>query len=86
MKTSSLLFTRRLGPDPHRNGAQTVALAGCPDILEMADGSFAIIGIDITEQAKVAMFPTSSCGPDERVVKVPRELLVNAKADIPDRS
>jgi hypothetical protein len=29
--------------------------------------------------------PTAGCGPDERIVRLPRNLLVNAKRDIPDR-
>ena len=28
---------------------------------------------------------TASCGPDERIVRIPRWILVNAKADIPDK-
>jgi hypothetical protein len=44
-------FRRRLGPDPHANGAKTAALDGCPDIFELASGDFAIIGIDITESS-----------------------------------
>ena len=32
------MFLKRLGPDPHLNGQQTVALAGCPDLLELEDG------------------------------------------------
>lgn len=76
-------FLRRLGPDPHANGAQTVALNGCPDILELENGDFAVIGIDITEEAKRQMLPTAGCGPDERVVLVPRKTLVSARSDIP---
>ena len=79
------LFLRRLGPDPHANGAQTVSLAGCPDILELQDGDFAVIGLDITEEAKARMFPTASCGPDERVIRIPRQTLLKAKSDIPER-
>lgn len=41
-------FLKRLGPDPHAGGAQTYALRVCPDIWEMTDGDFAIIGTDIT--------------------------------------
>ena len=78
------MFTRRLGNDPHANGAATVALAGCPDILELEGGDFAVIGIDITAAARARMFPTAGCGPDERVVRIPRGLLVGAKRDIPD--
>ena len=77
-------FSRRLGPDPHANGAQTVALQNCPDIFELENGCFAIIGIDITERAISKLPPTAGCGPDERIVLVPRNLLVNAKRDIPD--
>ena len=78
------MFLRRLGPDPHANGAQTVGCAGCPDILELTDGTFAVIGVDITDSARGKLPATVSCGPDERVVQIPRKTLVLAKADIPD--
>ena len=45
------MFKKRLGPDPHADGARTVALHGCPDIFELESGDFAIIGQDITEVA-----------------------------------
>lgn len=77
-------FLRRIGPDPHANGAQTVALNGCPDIFELASGDFAIIGIDITEASRSKLPPTAGCGPDERIVLVPRKTLVLAKSDIPN--
>lgn len=77
------MFLRRLGPDPHANGARTVALQGCPDILELASGDFAVIGIDITDAARGQLPPTVGCGPDERVVLIPRRTLVLARADIP---
>jgi hypothetical protein len=78
-------FAKRLGPDPHANGAQTIALNNCPDIFELESGDFAIIGIDITDSAKPKLPPTAGCGPDERIVFIPRNLLVNAKSDIPDQ-
>jgi hypothetical protein len=79
------MFSRRLGSDPHENGRKTECLAGCPDILEIeGSGDFAVIGKDITEEAMRNMFPTASCGPDERVVRLPRHTLVLAKRDIPD--
>ena len=80
---ASIAFLRRIGPYPHANGAQTVALKNCPDIWELESGDFAIIGINITE-LKDSLPPTASCGPDERIVRIPRNLLVNAKRDIPD--
>ena len=77
------MFTRRLGSDPHANGAQTSGLIGCPDILELESGDFAIIGENITAQAIAKMFPTASCGPDERVIRIPRMTLILARPDIP---
>jgi hypothetical protein len=79
------MFIRRLGLDPHAKGAQSAALQGCPDILELENGDFAIIGSDITKSALANMFPTANCGPDERVIRIPRKTLVLAKRDIPDR-
>ncbi len=76
-------FLRRLGQDPHANGARTESLEGCPDIFELADGDFAIIGVDITQFAG-SLPATAGCGPDERIVRIPRKLLIGAKADIPD--
>lgn len=75
---------RRLGPDPHANGAMTVALNGCPDILELESGDFAVIGVDITAAAQAHLPPTVGCGPDERIVRIPRKTLTLAKSDIPD--
>ena len=77
------MFLRRIGPDPHAGGAQTVALNGCPDIWELDGGDFAVIGIDITSLAG-ALPPSAGCGPDERMVRIPRKTLVLAKRDIPD--
>ncbi len=77
------MFKRKLGPDAHAAGAQTRALLGCPDIWELDSGDFAIIGIDITEKAKPHLPPTATCGPDERIVFLPRQTLVLARVDIP---
>jgi hypothetical protein len=78
------MFLRRIGPDPHANGARTIALRNCPDIWELESGDFAVIGIDMTDAA--SKLPASaSCGPDERIVRIPRNLLVNAKRDIPNQ-
>lgn len=79
-----LRFLRRIGPDPHENGAQTIALNKCPDVWELANGDFAVIGIDMTEAAIGSLPQTAGCGPDERIVRIPRNLLVAVKRDIPD--
>ena len=76
-------FVKRLGPDPHENGTRTYALSGCPDVWELDGGDFAVIGTDIT-QAVGTLPPSAGCGPDERIVRIPRKTLVLAKPDIPD--
>ena len=78
------MFLRRLGPDPHANGQSTPALNNCPDLFELEDGNFAVIGIDITDKAMGKLPPTAGCGPDERIVWIPRTTLVRAKQDIPE--
>jgi len=78
------MFMRRLGPDSHLDGAQSPGLKGCPDIFELDTGDFAIIGKDITSTAIGDLPPGASCGPDEKIVLIPRKTLVAAKADIPD--
>jgi hypothetical protein len=80
------VFKRRIGPDPHANGATTASLSSCPDILELTSGDFAVIGVDLTRDAKTQLAFGASCGPDERIVQVPRRTLLLAKADIPDQT
>ena len=62
---------------------QTYACQGCPDIWELEDGDFAVIGADITPAA-AKLPPSANCGQDERIVRIPRRTLVLAKRDIPD--
>lgn len=78
-------FRRRLGPSPHSDAAHCVGCNDCPDIWELESGDFAIIGTDITADAKATLPASAGCGPGERVILLPRKLLVNAKCDIPDR-
>lgn len=79
------MFKKRLGPDPHANGAQSAGCSGCPDIFELENGDFAIIGADITAAAG-QLPPSAGCGPDERIVRIPRKALLLAKRDIPDHA
>ena len=77
-------FRRRLGPGPRAINACTIALR-CPDIFELESGDFAIIGKDITAAASPKLPASAGCGPDERIVLVPRKTLVLAKPDIPEQ-
>ena len=74
------MFTRRLGiTSPEQN----FCAKSCPDILELADGDFAVIGADITAVAAGSLPPGSGCSAEERIVRIPRALLMRAKSDIP---
>ena len=56
----------------------------CPAILELDSGDFAIIGADITELSAGNLPPGSGCGPDERVIRIPRQTLLRARMNIPE--
>lgn len=75
------MILRRLGPQP--DAALCQGGRDCPDIFELKSGDFAIIGADITTEAASALPPDAGCGPNERIVRVPRRTLVLARADIP---
>ena len=90
-------IVRRIGPDPHalrpKDGpqqptpqppqpTQTPAAQGCPDIWETDSGDVIVIGIDKTDELREHLPPTASCGPDERIVWIPRRTLVDAGPDI----
>lgn len=76
----SSMFVRRLGPPTEEHAC--AGCQGCPDILEMENGDFAVIGTDITESA--TKLPTwAGIGKGERIVQIPRRTLVLARSDIP---
>ncbi|MBL9171420.1 MAG: hypothetical protein JNN07_27050 [Verrucomicrobiales bacterium] len=75
------MILRRLGPQPEAgrcSGGRT-----CPDVFELTDGDFAVIGQDITTQTIPTLPQDAGCGPLERIVRVPRKTMVLARADIP---
>ncbi|MEV5751551.1 hypothetical protein AB0L00_27325 [Actinoallomurus sp. NPDC052308] len=74
---------RRLGRTPAELGT-TTGVSGSPDILELDDGAFAVIGVDITEQVSDLSLFGARCAPNERVVRIPRKTLTAVKADIPE--
>jgi len=77
------MFKRRIGTDPHLGGEQTANASGCPDVWELEDGRFAVIGLNMTGSLKPMLPETASCGPDEQIVVIPRHLLLNVKKYIP---
>lgn len=74
-------FVRRIGPDPHASGDPTPAAKGCPDVWELDSGDIAIIGIEQTDGLAGLLPGTASCGPDERIVIVPRGIFTAAARD-----
>ena len=77
------MFIRLLGPQRQNSSASCAGGSSCPDILEMDSGDFAIIGTDITEEARGKLISGAGCGPGERIIRVPRQTLVLARTDIP---
>jgi hypothetical protein len=50
---------------------------------ELSNGDIAVIGRDLTSSLADRLPPGVSLGPDERLVVIPRSMLVAAKPDIP---
>ena len=73
---------RRIGVPPSERGS--TGGGNCPDIFELADGNFAVIGTDATEALDAGLPSDASRADYERIVVVSRETLIRAKADIPD--
>ena len=74
------MFKRRLGIDKEN---RCVGGRHCPDVLELESGDWAVIGEDITDTAIAHLPFGSGCGPKERVVRLPRALLIRVRAEIP---
>lgn len=73
----------RLGTPPTLRG-DTTSISGSPDILALDDGTFAVIGVDITDQLGRTPLEDAMCAPNERIVQITRATLIAAKKDIPD--
>ncbi|MFV2197699.1 hypothetical protein [Nocardiopsis sp. LOL_012] len=74
---------RRLGRSP-RDLGNTNNVRGCPDIWELDNGDIAVIGRDLTDHYTGLLPSDAAVDDDERLVVIPRNVLVSAKADIPD--
>jgi hypothetical protein len=76
-------IARRLGASPQERGSMNNTT--CPDIFELTDGRFAVIGTDMTEQLAGSLPQDAGRASYERIVVISRETLTRAKADIPDQ-
>ena len=79
------MFKKRLGTHAKDRALLCPTGRSCPDILELETGDFAIIGKDITAEAMAHLPADTGCGNDERVVRIPRAVLVAARSEIPRR-
>jgi len=75
-------FLRRLGKSPQELGV-TTDNADCPDMWELENGDVAVIGRDLTGSLGRQLPAEVSIGADERLVVIPRSMLIAAKPDIP---
>jgi hypothetical protein len=75
-------FKKRMGKSPHELRI-TTDTPDCPDIWELDNGDVAIVGRDATETLGRKLPAGVSIGGDERLVVIPRAMMVAAKRDIP---
>lgn len=71
-------FLRQLG------GNDSPPYDTCPDLWELENGDFAIIGTDMTGELSSRLPEGVSIAPYERLVILPRSRVISAKKDIPD--
>jgi len=75
-------IVRRIGDSPSQRGSMSGQ--SCPDIFELSDGSFAVVGREATAELDSELPPDASRADYERIVVITRETLIAAKKDIPD--
>ncbi|MFE2426059.1 hypothetical protein ACFXJ5_04775 [Streptomyces sp. NPDC059373] len=73
-------ITRRLGATPRERGSYSNGT--CPDLFELSDGRFAVIGTDVTDELSGKLPPDAGVAPYERIVVITRDTLLRAKDDI----
>ncbi|MEV5608165.1 hypothetical protein [Streptomyces sp. NPDC052225] len=75
-------IVRRMGDSPRLRGCGTGET--CPDIFELSDSNFAVIGTEATEALRGELPAGVTLGPGERLVVITRKTLIRAKRDLPD--
>lgn len=80
---SNARFQRRLGKTAAQLG-ESRTNNDCPDIWQFDDGDIAIVGRDVTAAFSDRLPADMHIGADERLVVIPRSMLIAAKPDIPD--
>lgn len=78
-----LRIARRIGLPPQLRGSNCGST--CPDVFELTDGRFAVIGTEQTSEIQQARPDMRELSRYEIVVVVDRRTLACAKAFIPDK-
>ncbi|MEU3984750.1 hypothetical protein AB0F77_32605 [Streptomyces sp. NPDC026672] len=76
-------FKRRLGKSASELGHSGQG-EECPEIWELDNGDVVVIGRDLTEALASRLPDGVSIGSNERLVVIPRSMLISAKTDIPN--
>jgi hypothetical protein len=76
-------FRQRLGRTAQELGLSSSS-SSCPDIWELDNGHFVIVGRDVTAAYSGRLPEGVSLAAGERLVVLPRAMVLAAKPDIPD--
>ncbi|HXR73380.1 hypothetical protein [Actinocrinis sp.] len=77
---SEIFILKRLGSTPAQRGSTNDM--NCPDIFLLSDGRLACIGTDVTDKLRDHLPSGASIGDDERLVSLPRQVLLDAIPEI----
>lgn len=74
-------INRRLGLPPAKRGSATNCT--CPDVFELEDGNFAVVGTDRTAELSGLLPDDAGVAPYEKIVVITRDTLLAAAKDLP---
>lgn len=75
------MFKRRIGPVPNATTGSSGA-NGCPDIWELDNGDFAVIGFQPNQTLIASLPQEAGIEADEALVVVPRSVLLGARENL----
>jgi hypothetical protein len=73
-------INRRVGLPPRARGSANNCT--CPDIFELADGNFAVVGTDRTEELRDELPEDAGLADYERAVVITRDTMLAAAGDL----
>jgi hypothetical protein len=76
---TNLQIARRMGLSPAQ---RCVSDANCPDVFRLADGRFAVIGTDMTDELRASLPADAGVGAGERIIVVDAVTMTYAARDV----